>query len=53
MIKKYFNSLNDYFIHYFFTEKGREKFLLDFINTVMINTNMKTFKSVEILNPFY
>lgn len=41
------------FIISLYTKKGGDKFLLDFINTVMINTNMKTFKSVEILNPFY
>ena len=51
MIKKPFNSLNDYFVRYFFTDKGGEKVLLDFINAVMISANMKTFKSVEILNP--
>ena len=52
MIKKPFNSLNDYFVRYFFTDKGGEKVLLDFINAVMISANMKTFKAVEILNPF-
>ena len=52
MIKKPFNSLNYYFVRYFFTDKGGEKVLLDFINAVMISANMKTFKSVEILNPF-
>ena len=52
MIKKPFNSLNDYFVRYFFTDKGGEKVLLDFINAVMISANMKTFKSVEVLNPF-
>ena len=52
MIKKPFNSLNDYFVRYFFTDKGGEKVLLDFINAVMISADMKTFKSVEILNPF-
>ena len=52
MNKKPFNSLNDYFVRYFFTDKGGEKVLLDFINAVMISANMKTFKSVEILNPF-
>ena len=51
MNKKPFNSLNDYFVRYFFTDKGGEKVLLDFINAVMISANMKTFKSVEILNP--
>ena len=52
MKNKPFNSLNDYFVRYFFTDKGGEKVLLDFINAVMISANMKTFKSVEILNPF-
>ena len=52
MNKKPFNTLNDYFVRYFFTDKGGEKVLLDFINAVMISADMKTFKSVEILNPF-
>ena len=52
MKNKPFNSLNDYFVRYFFTDKGGEKVLLDFINAVMISANMKTFKSVDILNPF-
>ena len=52
MKNKPFNSLNDYFVRYFFTDKGGEKVLLDFINAVMISANMKTFKSVEVLNPF-
>ena len=50
---KYFNPLNDYFIRYLFTDKGSsESILLDFINSIMINSNMKTFRSVEILTPF-
>ncbi|TXJ12449.1 Rpn family recombination-promoting nuclease/putative transposase [Brachyspira aalborgi] len=52
MNKKTFNALNDCFVRYFFTDKGGEKVLLDFINAVMISADMKTFKSVEILNPF-
>ena len=45
---KYFNHLNDYF-----TDKGSsESILLDFINSIMLNANMKTFRSVEILTPF-
>ena len=52
MNKKPFNPLNDFFIRYFFTDKGGEKVLLDFINAVMISADMKTFKAVEILNPF-
>ena len=49
---KYFNPLNDYFIRYLFTDKGSsEGILLDFINSIMINANMKTFRSVEILTP--
>ena len=50
---KYFNPLNDYFIRYLFTYKGSsENILLDFINSIMINANMKIFRSVEILTPF-
>ena len=52
MNKKPFNAFNDCFVHYFFTDKGGEKVLLDFINAVMISADMKTFKAVEILNPF-
>ena len=52
MNKKPFNTFNDYFVRYFFTDKGGEKVLLDFINAVMISADMKTFKAVEILNPF-
>ena len=52
MSKKPFNALNDCFVRYFFTDKGGEKVLLDFINAVMISAGMKTFKAVEILNPF-
>ena len=49
MTKKIFNPLNDCFVWYFFTDKGGEKVLFDFINAVMISANIKTFKSVEIL----
>ena len=52
MNKKPFNALNDCFVRYFFTDKGGEKVLLDFINAVMISADKKTFKAVEILNPF-
>ena len=52
MNKKPFNVLNDCFVRYFFTDKGGENVLLDFINAVMISADMKTFKAVEILNPF-
>ena len=52
MNKKPFNALNDCFVRYFFTDKGGEKVLLDFINAIMISADMKTFKAVEILNPF-
>ena len=52
MNRKPFNALNDCFVRYFFTDKGGEKVLLDFINAVMISADMKTFKAVEILNPF-
>ena len=52
MMKKHFNTLYDYFVRYLFTDKGSEVLLLDFINAVMISADMKTFKSLEILNPF-
>ena len=46
------NVLNDYFVRYLFSDKGSEVILLDFINSIMLDSNMKTFRSVEILNPF-
>ena len=49
---KYFNTLNDYFVRYLFADKGSEVILLDFINSIMLNAGMKTFRSVEILTPF-
>ncbi|WP_300717857.1 hypothetical protein [uncultured Brachyspira sp.] len=32
--KKYFNTLNDYFVRYLFTDKGSEVILSDFINSI-------------------
>ena len=49
---KHFNVLNDYFIRYLLSSKGNELILLDFINSIMLDSDMKTFKSAEILNPF-
>ena len=49
---KYFNTLNDYFVRYLFSDKGSEAILLDFINSTMLDVGMKTFRSVEILTPF-
>ena len=49
---KYFNTLNDYFVRYLFSDKGSEAILLDFINSTMLDAGMKTFRSVEILTPF-
>ena len=48
----YFNRLNDYFVRYLFSDKGSEAILLDFINSIMLDSGMKTFRSVEILTPF-
>ena len=48
---KYFNTLNDYFVRYLFSDKGSEAILLDFINSIMLDSGMKTFRSVEILTP--
>ncbi|CRF34098.1 hypothetical protein BRSU_1873 [Brachyspira suanatina] len=47
-----FNVLNDYFVRYLFSDKGSEAILLDFINSIMLDSGMKTFRSVEILTPF-
>ena len=49
---KYFNTLNDYFVRYLFSDKGSEAILLDFINSTMLDSGMKTFRSAEILTPF-
>ena len=49
---KYFNTLNDYFVRYHLSDIGSEAILLDFINSIMLDSNMKTFRSVEILTPF-
>ena len=49
---KYFNTLNDYFVRYLLSDIGSEAILLDFINSIMLDSNMKTFRSVEILTPF-
>ena len=46
------NVLNDYFVRYLFSDKGSEVILLDFINSIMLDSEMKTFRAVEILNPF-
>ena len=45
---KYFNTLNDYFVIYFFSDKGSEAILLGFINSIMLDSGMKTFRFVEI-----
>ena len=50
--KKYINVLNDYFMRYLFSSSDSNLILLDFINSTMLDSNMKTFRSVEILNPF-
>ena len=46
------NRINDCYIRYLFSDIGSEKIVLNFINSVMKNMNMKTFYKVEILNPF-
>ena len=43
------NVLNDYFVRYLFSSPDS---MLDFINSIMLDSNMKTFRSVEILTPF-
>ncbi|WP_028331147.1 Rpn family recombination-promoting nuclease/putative transposase [Brachyspira alvinipulli] len=49
---KTFNPLNDYFVRYLFSSSDSNLILLDFINSIMLDSNMKTFRSVEILTPF-
>ncbi|WP_297278204.1 Rpn family recombination-promoting nuclease/putative transposase [uncultured Brachyspira sp.] len=46
------NVLNDYFMRYLFSSSDSNAILLDFINSIMLDSNMKTFRSVEILTPF-
>ena len=46
------NVLNDYFVRYLFSSQDSNPILLDFINSIMLDSNMKTFRSVEILTPF-
>ena len=46
------NVLNDYFVRYLFSSPDSNPILLDFINSIMLDSNMKTFRSVEILTPF-
>ena len=45
------NVLNDYFMRYLFSSQDSNPILLDFINSIMLDSNMKTFRSVEILTP--
>ncbi|EKV56314.1 hypothetical protein A966_11552 [Brachyspira hampsonii 30446] len=49
---KTINVLNDYFVRYLFSSKDSNLILLDFINSTMLDSGMKTFRSVEILTPF-
>ena len=49
---KNINVLNDYFVRYLFSSKDSNLILLDFINSTMLDSGMKTFRSVEILTPF-
>ena len=46
------NVLNDYFVRYLFASPDSNPLLLDFINSIMLDSNMKTFRAVEILTPF-
>ena len=46
------NVLNDYFVRYLFSSSDSNLILLDFINSIMLDSEMKTFRAVEILNPF-
>ncbi len=46
------NRINDCYIRYLFSEKGNERIILSFINSVMKNMHFITFVKAEILNPF-
>ncbi|MEI0749866.1 Rpn family recombination-promoting nuclease/putative transposase, partial [Brachyspira pulli] len=39
-------------VRYLFSSSDSNAILLDFINSIMLDSNMKTFRDVEILNPF-
>ncbi|MEI0799405.1 Rpn family recombination-promoting nuclease/putative transposase [Brachyspira intermedia] len=52
MSVKNINVLNDYFVRYLFASSDSNALLLDFINSIMLDSEMKTFRSVEILTPF-
>ena len=52
MKRKCINVLNDYFMRYLFSSKDSNFILLDFINSIMLDSNMKTFRAVEIITPF-
>ena len=52
MTNRDINVLNDYFVRYLFSSPDSNPILLDFINSIMLDSNMKTFRSVEILTPF-
>ena len=46
------NVLNDYFVRYLLASQDSNLILLDFINSIMLDSGMKIFRSVEILTPF-
>ncbi|MEI0559215.1 Rpn family recombination-promoting nuclease/putative transposase [Brachyspira intermedia] len=46
------NVLNDYFVMYLLASSDSNPLLLDFINSIMLDSNMKTFVALEILTPF-
>ena len=46
------NRINDCYIRYLFSEKGNERIILSFINSVMKNMHFRTFVKAEIINPF-
>ncbi|MEI0490490.1 Rpn family recombination-promoting nuclease/putative transposase [Brachyspira pulli] len=52
MSHKDINVLNDYFVRYLFSSSDSNLILLDFINSTMLDSGIKTFRSVEILTPF-
>ena len=49
MSGKNINVLNDYFVRYLFASSDSNALLLDFINSIMLDSEMKTFRSVEYL----
>jgi len=52
MDKKKISQIDDFYARWLLGQNGHEDLLLDFINTFMLDSKMKTFESLIIKNPF-